>query len=60
MKQSKSFIFKSGTGLVGGLALCLFSGSVLAQSCQGLIWSDEFDGSQVNPNNWEFQTGDGC
>ncbi|WP_139314845.1 family 16 glycosylhydrolase [Saccharicrinis aurantiacus] len=26
---------------------------------EGLIWSDEFDGSSVNMNNWKFETGDG-
>ena len=60
MKQLNFFILKSGTGLVCALALGLFAGSALAQSCQSLVWSDEFDGSQVDPNNWEFQTGDGC
>lgn len=26
---------------------------------QTLVWSDEFDGSSVNPANWEFMIGDG-
>jgi len=25
-----------------------------------LIWSDEFDGTSVDLDKWEFQTGDGC
>ena len=25
-----------------------------------LIWADEFDGTQLNENNWTFQLGDGC
>jgi len=25
----------------------------------GLVWSDEFDGTSVNADNWEFQIGDG-
>lgn len=25
----------------------------------GLVWSDEFDGTEVNSANWEFQIGDG-
>ena len=25
-----------------------------------LVWSDEFDGTSVDPDKWEFQTGDGC
>ena len=24
-----------------------------------MVWSDEFDGAQVDPNNWFFETGDG-
>ena len=31
-----------------------------AQQCQTLIWSDEFEGTSLNLNNWEVQTGDGC
>jgi len=31
----------------------------LAQDYE-LIWSDEFDGTEVDLNKWEFQTGDGC
>ena len=25
-----------------------------------LVWSDEFDGSSLNPDNWSNQLGDGC
>lgn len=25
-----------------------------------LLWSDEFDGTDVNTDNWEFQIGNGC
>ncbi len=25
-----------------------------------LVWNDEFDGDQINTNNWVFETGDGC
>ncbi len=25
-----------------------------------LVWSDEFDGTSVDPNKWSFQIGDGC
>lgn len=24
-----------------------------------LVWSDEFDGESINPDNWNFETGDG-
>jgi len=51
---------KAAAALLGGLALALNSGAALSQSCQNLIWSDEFDGSAVDTNNWEFQEGDGC
>lgn len=39
----------------------LFSNQLMAQcstSCT-LIWSDEFDGSTLNMDNWEYQYGDG-
>ncbi|MEX2498290.1 MAG: family 16 glycosylhydrolase [Wenzhouxiangellaceae bacterium] len=60
MKQLQFCILKSGTGLVALIALGLFAGAAVAQSCQNLVWSDEFDGTQVDLNNWEFQVGDGC
>ncbi len=25
-----------------------------------LVWNDEFEGSQINTNNWVFEIGDGC
>ncbi|WP_371373104.1 family 16 glycosylhydrolase [Thalassotalea aquiviva] len=31
-----------------------------AQQCQAPIWSDEFNGTQLNQLNWEAQIGDGC
>lgn len=61
MKRNSSFPrVKAATALLGGLALTLSSGAALSQSCQNLIWSDEFNGSAVDTSNWEFQTGDGC
>lgn len=50
----------AGILLVAGL---LSASPVLAQCDRipdcALIWSDEFDGSAVDPAKWEFQTGDG-
>jgi len=35
--------------------------AVAANSCQNLVWSDEFEGSSVDfTNNWQAQIGDGC
>ncbi len=39
--------------------LLVFPYVVFAQ-CPTLIWSDEFDGTSLNTNDWNFQTGDGC
>jgi beta-glucanase (GH16 family) len=25
-----------------------------------LIWADEFEGTEINPDNWTFEIGDGC
>ena len=38
----------------------VLSGPGLAQQCPNLVWSDEFDGTAVDTNKWEFQIGDGC
>ena len=38
-------------------ALCVFAQAAPAQ--QQLVWSDEFDGSAVDPANWEMMLGDG-
>ena len=59
-KNSNLSTVKAAAALLGGLALTLSSGVALSQSCQNLLWSDEFDGTQVNTDNWEFQEGDGC
>jgi beta-glucanase (GH16 family) len=40
------------------LAACLAKAT--AQTCPTLIWSDEFDGSNLNADNWTPQIGDGC
>ncbi|MEO0630783.1 MAG: family 16 glycosylhydrolase, partial [Planctomycetota bacterium] len=31
----------------------------VAQRAERLVWSDEFNGNQVDPANWEFQIGNG-
>lgn len=44
------------------MALCLvifYQPQVQAQDWQ-LVWSDEFEGDELNMNNWEFQTGTGA
>ena len=35
-------------------------GASAAELDYQLVWSDEFDGSGVDPVKWSFQTGDGC
>lgn len=47
---------------VGGIAiLVLLVCSVPAARAQSLLlWADEFDGTTVDPNNWEYMYGDGC
>ena len=42
------------------LAAGLFSATSYANTCQTLVWSDEFNGTTLDFNNWEVQTGDGC
>ncbi|MBP9746615.1 MAG: family 16 glycosylhydrolase [Saprospiraceae bacterium] len=32
----------------------------LGAQCPKLIWSDEFDGTELNKDKWSFQLGDGC
>ena len=31
-----------------------------AQAQYTLVWEDDFNGTSVNPANWEFQVGTGC
>lgn len=28
--------------------------------CSSLLWSDEFNGSGLDPSKWSYQVGDGC
>lgn len=39
--------------------LLLFSYFAFAQ-CPNLVWSDEFDGTALNLDNWTYELGDGC
>ena len=39
--------------------LAVFAASTLAQAEETLVWSDEFDGTAVNTDNWEFMIGNG-
>lgn len=49
--MKKKFTF---TILLTSVAFYCFS------QCPKLIWSDEFDGTALNLNNWSYQNGDGC
>ncbi len=42
------------------LALIFFSASTTYAQCPTLIWSDEFDGEDLNTDYWSYQIGDGC
>jgi len=33
---------------------------ILPDSSWSLVWSDEFDGSELDPDRWSIQVGDGC
>lgn len=32
----------------------------LISQCPVLVWEDNFDGTSLDPNSWEYMTGDGC
>ncbi len=44
--------------LLTTIAMTIFSG--FAYGDYQLVWSDEFDGTSLNLDNWSFQNGDGC
>ncbi len=44
-----------GSVLIAGLLVSSAEG----QRVERLVWSDEFDGTSVNPDNWEFMIGNG-
>ncbi|MFT4683274.1 MAG: beta-glucanase (GH16 family), partial [Flavobacteriales bacterium] len=40
-----------------------FIGSMSLQAqntCEQLVWSDEFEGTEIDMNNWSFELGNGC
>ncbi|MBK8635848.1 MAG: hypothetical protein IPN72_20715 [Saprospiraceae bacterium] len=43
-----SFIFIMSFAIVG------------KAQCPKLVWADEFDGTSLNTNNWNYEIGDGC
>ncbi len=42
------------------LVAVLCTTSLLIAQCPNLVWSDEFDGTALNEDFWNFQIGDGC
>lgn len=50
------------TVVLGGGSIPVDLGYFSPLSYEGydLVWHDEFDGSQINPEYWVFETGDGC
>ncbi|MEL7532751.1 MAG: family 16 glycosylhydrolase [Bacteroidota bacterium] len=34
--------------------------TAIAQDCSKLIWADEFNGTSLDLNNWNYDIGDGC
>src|SRR5258707_5761779 len=39
------------------IVLCLFPSSIKAALSWNIVWSDEFNGTAINPNIWSFETG---
>lgn len=46
------------TLLLGTILFPLLSSA--QQTCPALVWSDEFDGTELDATNWAPQIGDGC
>lgn len=40
--------------------LLMLFGAIAQAQCYRLVWSDEFDGTDLNLDNWDYQIGDGC
>ena len=62
MKNSTSPpVFPSVLALSAALLMTALPASAQCDRLPGctLVWSDEFDGSSVDPSKWSFQTGDG-
>ncbi|UAA37691.1 glycoside hydrolase family 16 protein [Paraneptunicella aestuarii] len=51
-----------GTAIISALtaALAFTTTTAYAAQCQTLVWSDEFNGTQLDTTKWEAQIGDGC
>jgi beta-glucanase (GH16 family) len=41
-------------------SLTMAMATVLSAQCPTLLWSDEFDGTSLNTDDWNYQVGDGC
>lgn len=41
------------------IACAIFSAPAAAQDAWELVWADEFEGTQLDPDNWSYQTGTG-
>jgi beta-glucanase (GH16 family) len=41
------------------LACCIITGMIYSQ-CPKLVWSDEFNGTELDLTKWSYQIGDGC
>ena len=56
------FKFDGGTGVETIFIdnLYFYGECYVVPECPQLVWSDEFDGSSLNLNNWTPLTGDGC
>ncbi|WP_210490275.1 Ig-like domain-containing protein [Rufibacter aurantiacus] len=54
---ARTTLFKQGKSiLLLGLLLCTTS----FLRAQNLVWEENFDGTNINPDNWTFDFGDGC
>ena len=59
MMKNKTLLTSAFYALVLGLLLCGTVQKALSQAPAGyqLIWSDEFNGSTIDPNNWGYDIG---
>jgi beta-glucanase (GH16 family) len=46
--------------LLIGFSIALIPKGMNAQPCMELIWSDEFDGTELDTELWNYDIGDGC
>ncbi len=59
MKTLKNMAYLYKLIFIGILLNVGIIGTTIAQ-CPDVVWSDEFEGNQVDTDKWEFQIGDGC